>query len=687
LAFPNGQKNHDRIFKRPRQEINMRILSISLDKRVLDPHSAVARRQAEYYRGHEVEYIVLDGQAKFTSFLNAWRKARGSRGFDVVTAQDPFACGWIGLVASRASRCGLQVQDHSGQTSSWFARFVLKRADRIRTVSQRAKKNLLALGVPQEKIDVIPIATDLARFSSIQRKPEKNILCIARLEKEKGINVLLDAFAEFKKSHPEYSLTIVGNGLLRSRYDIGMEGVVFRGAGTEDMVREELVRAAIYVQPSYFEGWGLAVVEAAAAGLPIIMTDVGLAGEIIHDGESGLVVPPGDAHALAEAMETLINHLALAERLGAAARKAVQVLPSPERSVDLVRQALEKTRRAVRLLVVIQAVDADDPLMGFFHQWLEEASTLYASITVLALRVGRHDLPANVQVIASRPAGSGSRLQVIRTIWSYSIKHRKEYDAVFVRGDAQYILIAGCLWRLLGKKTLFWYAHYRVSWAALVASWMASVTVTSVKEAFDHPWAHPLEIGQGIDATRFTDAQRTVSPDGRVRMLSFGRVMPSKRLEDMIGAFIESGAESRATYKISGPRPDADYVRRLETQMAGHANINWGEERVSYDHAPEYLAGFDVLLNAYPASLDKAIIESMLVGIIPLVATRGILHGLPEKYHWIVVREQPARVAAIRRVLDMNPQQRAAMQEELRAFALRAHSLKNQVARIRSLAS
>src|SRR6185369_8234196 len=114
-----------------------------------------------------------------------------------------------------------------------LARHVLKRADRIRTVSQRGRKGLLALGILENKIDVIPVATDISRFASIQRKPEKNILCIARLEKEKGVDELLHAFSHLHEQYPDYSLTIVGDGSLRGELDIGLEGVEFVGSQSD----------------------------------------------------------------------------------------------------------------------------------------------------------------------------------------------------------------------------------------------------------------------------------------------------------------------------------------------------------------------------------------------------------------------------------------------------------------------
>lgn len=329
----------------------------------MDPSTVVAQRQVEYFRGHEVSFIVLEDpkKSKLSIFWSAWMKARKARGFDLVTTQDPFFCGWIGRVAARRMKIPLHVQDHSGafarEPFGWkermlysVARSIIKHAQRIRTVSQRGKRGLMALGIPESKIDVIPIATDIAAFSRVDRAlalPDE-VLTVTRLEREKGVDVLLQAFVEVQKARPQASLVIVGDGSLRKGYErmarrLGIgSSVLF--VGKEADVKPFLARAGVYVQPSRFEGWGLAVIEAAAAGMPIVMSDVGCAGEIIKDGESGLVVPPGNSKALAVALLKILSDASLAQGVGIAAKQAVANLPDAQTTAALIRASLEATR-------------------------------------------------------------------------------------------------------------------------------------------------------------------------------------------------------------------------------------------------------------------------------------------------------------------------------------------------------
>jgi glycosyltransferase involved in cell wall biosynthesis len=104
-------------------------------------------------------------------------------------------------------------------------------------------------------------------------------------------------------------------------------------------------RADCFLLTSNSEGWGLVAVEAAAHALPIIMTDVGLAGEVIKNEESGLIIPVGDKDKLVAAMERIINDAGLRQRLGQGALAAVKKLPSRE---DVLQMYLDGWTKAAK---------------------------------------------------------------------------------------------------------------------------------------------------------------------------------------------------------------------------------------------------------------------------------------------------------------------------------------------------
>lgn len=335
---------------------------------------------------------------------------------------------------------------------------------------------------------------------------------------------------------------------------------------------------------------------------------------------------------------------------------------------------------AMRLLICIQAVDLDDGLMGFFHQWLEEAAKHFSLITVLALRVGRYDLPSNIRVIPLRPKASHSRLMVIQKLIHEAWIRRREYDAVFVRGDPHYVILASWLWRMLGKRVVFWYAHYKVSNAAVLASAFAHVTVASVKASYDHPWVRPVFIGQNIHRANFP--LREVPRSSVLRCLVFGRIAPAKRLEEVIDAFLASHGETGATLTIGGPVSDPFYAEQIQLKIKDHPSIIWDAGSIPYDQLATYLAQFDVLINAYPGSLDKTIVESAMTGLVTIAATDGMSEWLAPEDLWLMAKTIDERSRALKRLYNLSFEERLALVHRLRERAIEHHSLDKQIQKL-----
>lgn len=160
-----------------------------------------------------------------------------------------------------------------------------------------------------------------------QSKPNYVAVGMGRLVPQKGFDLLLDAFSQIAKKHPEWSLVIIGKGPLREQLEtqvklLGLDGrVTFLGEITDPF---SVLRAGdLFVFPSRFEGFGNALVEAMGCGLPAISFDcVAGPSDIIRDGVDGILVAPEDVHALAAAMERLMGDARERERL---ARRALEV--------------------------------------------------------------------------------------------------------------------------------------------------------------------------------------------------------------------------------------------------------------------------------------------------------------------------------------------------------------------------
>jgi glycosyltransferase involved in cell wall biosynthesis len=210
-------------------------------------------------------------------------------------------------------------------------------------LSQAERAAGLAAGVGrEEQYRVIFNGVDVKRFAIAPEPVPDRIVVVTRFAPPKRNDLLVDAFAVIRRKRPQAELHVVGDGpdrgaLERQIGELGLDGAV-RLLGRRDDVPEILSRAVCLVLASDYEGCPLAVIEAMAAGVPVVATGVGGVGELVADGESGLVVPPGAAPALATAIETVLSDPARARQMGDAGRVIARSRLSHDRMLnDLLR--------------------------------------------------------------------------------------------------------------------------------------------------------------------------------------------------------------------------------------------------------------------------------------------------------------------------------------------------------------
>lgn len=171
---------------------------------------------------------------------------------------------------------------------------------------------------------------------------EPRLLCVGRLIPIKGHLVLLRALADARADVPELVLDVAGRGPLEPALrtyarELGVEDAV-RFLGFVSPVQRALEEAAIVVVPSLGEGFGMVALEAMERARPVVASAVGGLPEIVADGETGLVVPPADAQALASAIVELAGDLPRAAEMGRAGRTRALTRFTPERCVERVEE-------------------------------------------------------------------------------------------------------------------------------------------------------------------------------------------------------------------------------------------------------------------------------------------------------------------------------------------------------------
>ena len=220
------------------------------------------------------------------------------------------------------------------QPYATLARLSAHGLDRIVVISDAVGRYLRdSARLPEHKIVRIHYGLDptpFARNGHAPRDRPPTIGVVARLAPQKGHRVLFDALPRVLARVPETRVRVVGHEELSTVAELRAYAAA---RGVADHVEFEGFRADVpallheldlFVLPSLWEGFGLVLLEAMAAGRPVVATAVGPVPEVVADGETGLLVPPGDPAALAEAILRVLGDPGLAERLGRAGRDRVQ---------------------------------------------------------------------------------------------------------------------------------------------------------------------------------------------------------------------------------------------------------------------------------------------------------------------------------------------------------------------------
>ena len=168
---------------------------------------------------------------------------------------------------------------------------------------------------------------------------------VSRLTKEKNIPLVIRAFSELAKQHTNVRLTIVGDGPEQKNLEVLVLKLNIRPLvefmGVQKNVASFYQLASCYVLTSNYEGYARTVVEALVSGTPVIMTDVGIAGEVVRHEQNGLVVPVGDQQALLEAMTRIVGDKDLRMRLSVEGKKVTSSLVKKDAYLEQYKESWE----------------------------------------------------------------------------------------------------------------------------------------------------------------------------------------------------------------------------------------------------------------------------------------------------------------------------------------------------------
>jgi glycosyltransferase involved in cell wall biosynthesis len=332
----------------------------------------------------------------------------------------------------------------------------------------------------------------------------------------------------------------------------------------------------------------------------------------------------------------------------------------------------------MRLLIFTQTVDQSDSTLGYYHNWIKELAKHFDCLTIFALRIGTYNFPENIKIIPLRPWGYRARLrtawQVIWLSWWY----RHEYDAVFVHMNQEYLLVAGWLFRLLGKRVYMWRNHYAGNILTDIAASFCDKIFYTSKSSYTAKYEKAIQMPVGVDVgSCHLDESIEMIPHS---VLFLGRFDTSKRpdlLIEALGKVAKEGVAFTATI-AGGPKdPNSSFPK----QVMARAKELGISDKVSFvgpipntDTYRQYRSHSIYMNGGKSGMFDKSLFKSIACGCFPVFSSIDMAEIIGSKFAY-ADNDADDLAKHLVGALALTEAERSAFVQEFQKKAIDAHTL------------
>jgi len=335
----------------------------------------------------------------------------------------------------------------------------------------------------------------------------------------------------------------------------------------------------------------------------------------------------------------------------------------------------ENTRK-INLLILTQKVDINDPILGFFHRWVEEFAKYCDKLTVICLQKGEYNLPQNVKVLSLGKESGESKIKYLLNFYKYIWQERKNYDSVFVHMNPVYVLLGGFLWKVWGKRICLWYTHKTVDLKLKISEKFVDKIFTASKESCRLRPQKVEATGHGIDLEKFNGEHS--KEEGSFRLISVGRISPIKNYETLIeAAKILKDKKFDFSLKIAGApifEKDKEYLLKLNNLLASYGLVDLVEfvGPVSYKKIEEFYREGDLFINlSDTGSIDKVVLEAMASGLKVLTSNEAFKDILRDEYFTVKNSQKIAE-----KIIELSKLETG---DDLKNYVTKNHNLENLI--------
>ena len=348
----------------------------------------------------------------------------------------------------------------------------------------------------------------------------------------------------------------------------------------------------------------------------------------------------------------------------------------------------------MKLLITTQAIDKNDPILGFFHRWVEEFAKHFEHIHIICLKEGVHTLPHNVTVHSLGKESGESKIKYFIRFYMFFFKvfFIEKVDVVFFHMGAIYNILALPFFlarKFMHTKFVWWKTHGLLNQVGKIGLWCVDEVVTAGSKSFNAPSKKIRVVGHAIDTDAFSYIPR-VNENSVLKMLMVGRVTPIKKIEvalETISYFREI-INTEILLDIYGPVTDVSYSAIL-SELTKKYNI---QSCVTFfpAHTPvqmrEIYQKYDALIHpSYEAGFDKVVLEAMATGIFPITSIQSFETILSPFGLYVPANNVKKYSEVCNRIQKMNSNERKILREKLRKIVTDSHSISTLPERIFSV--
>lgn len=341
----------------------------------------------------------------------------------------------------------------------------------------------------------------------------------------------------------------------------------------------------------------------------------------------------------------------------------------------------------MKLLICTQKVDKNDPILGFFHRWIEEFATHYEKVTVICLYKGEYSLPKNVEVISLGKERGVPKIEYVIQFYRLIFLHRNEYKHVFVHMNPVYVVLGGLVWRLLGKKIALWYTHKSVDTKLRIAEKLVHHIFTASKESFRLPSHKVVITGHAIDVDAYASVAHEVGTT--LRLTVIGRISTAKRIDVFIKTIADLNSKGIAAEGVIvgdvGAPEDVSYVEAMKSlaKELGSENQVHFVGAVTHEKIKDYLARTDIFLHtSETGSMDKSVLEALACGVPVLSSSEAFKGILIQNDSFLNSKDSTVIADQVLAFVHRIPEEKEKNKTRMKEYVFATHSLRHTMKKI-----